>query len=184
MALVALGTVTANLNCMNLVRIAALTVMSALTVGCAGEDVFFVDERFSAEECQAIQSAADLWETSSHGALHVNLVFGARVDIRDTDRKVIVKTTRRAAENRFPEWRGKGIAWHHTPQGPLDEELIAVYSDVGTSPERMILAVAHEMGHHFGAGHSDDPSTLMYPTLEGASVTCTDLAMAGAPCQK
>ena len=170
------------------------TILTALSIsllaGCAGNDrLYYVDNRFSAEEEQAIQAANDMWCTASRNALCMDLVFGARVDVSEASRNAIVKSGDRAAQYRFPNWIERdGTAAFHHPAGSFDSDLIIVLSE-RVAPENLRVAVAHEMGHVYtGPEHLADPAAIMYGDLTGAeskeAVTCDDLAAAGVKCDQ
>lgn len=173
-----------NWSMKSLVAVAALFLLA----GCSGtSNVYYVDERFSPEEEQAISAANDMWCVASRNALCMDLVFGAHVDVSETSRNAIVRTGERGAQYRFRSWveRKSTAAFHH-PAGSFDSSLIVVFHE-RVALENLRVAVAHEMGHAFGiAGHVDDPSAIMYGNLDGAAdkytVTCADLAAVGMTC--
>jgi hypothetical protein len=162
-----------------------------LASGCSAGNVWYVDSRFSAEETQAIQAAADMWCDASRGQLCIDLVFNARVDVNEVSRNAIVRAGDRAAQYRFPQWIDRypapPAAFHH-PGGTLDSSMIVVLQE-HVAPQHLRVAVAHEMGHSFGIGfHLTDPSAIMFHDLTGATdkevVTCADLIAAGVTCDQ
>lgn len=160
------------------------TALSLLS-GCTAGNVYHVDSRFSPEEEQAIQQANDMWCSASREQLCMDLVFGAHVDVIETSRQAIVKAGSRAVSSRFPDFAGKPAFFH--PAGTFDQKMIVVVFD-RVAPENFRTAVAHEMGHAFGAVHSEDVSAVMYRDLTGAAdkeaVTCSDLIAAGVSCDQ
>lgn len=137
-------------------QIAALAALS-LTTGCLGDSIY-VDERFTPDEVESIKQGAEAWNAATDGKANVDLVFGQRVDIQDTGRRVMVRSSGRAAENVFELFRDGDPGGRHST---WDAEVIVLV------PERMDgidlkYVVTHEFGHHFGVHHVADESAIMY----------------------
>jgi hypothetical protein len=142
-------------------------VLALVTTGCLGSPIY-VDQRFTPEEEESIRAAASTWSEATNGKASVDLVFGQRVDLLDTGRRVMVRAGGRAAENIFPLYRdgdpgGRHLRW--------DAEVIVIV------PERMDgidlqYVVTHELGHHFGVHHVADESAIMYFRPGPKSVHC------------
>lgn len=167
--------------------LAAITL--SLLSGCTAGNVYYVDSRFSPEEERVIAEANDMWCTASPNALCMDLVFGARVDVGETERKAIVRAGDRAVYSRFPDAIERGLtgAFFH-PARALENDLIVVLFE-RLAPQHLLVAVAHEMGHAHGImTHSEDVRAIMYKNLTGAeskeALTCADLALVGLPCEK
>jgi matrixin len=145
----------------------AVLALTALTTGCLGTPIY-VDHRFTPEEEKSIQAAADVWAESTNGKGTVDLVFGARVDLRDTGRRVMVRAGGRAAENAYELFREGDPGGRHES---WDSEVIVIV------PERMVgidleYVVTHELGHHFGIHHVSDETAIMYFQPNPKSAHC------------
>jgi hypothetical protein len=148
-------------------RMLAVLALTAFAVGCVGGPIY-VDERFTPEEEREIQAAADVWASATNGKGSVDLVFGQRVDLKDTGRRVMVRAGGRAAENAYQLFREGDPGGRHES---WDSEVIVVV------PERMIgidlkYVVIHELGHHFGIHHVADETSIMYFQPNPKSVHC------------
>ena len=143
----------------------------ALLQGCMGSKAYYVDERFSEQEQQFIRDASVMWERSTGGSVHFDLVFGQRVDINESDRNVIVKVTARAAFNKFPEMiSDTRVALFH--EGSTFQSSIIAIIGERVEGEMLRPAIAHEMGHSFGMGHVPEVQALMYENLNGDPTKC------------
>jgi hypothetical protein len=152
--------------CRNATKLAALA-LTAFTTGCLGTPIY-VDERFTPEEEQTIQDAADAWTAATNGKATVEFIFGQRVDLRDTGRRVMVRAGGRAAENAFELFREGDPGGRHES---WDSEVIVIV------PERMDgidlkYVVTHELGHHFGVHHVADETAVMYFQPNPRSAHC------------
>jgi hypothetical protein len=138
----------------------------------------YVDDRFTPEEEREIQAAADVWSAATNGKGSVDLVFGQRVDLRDTGRRVMVRAGARAAENAYDLFRDGDPGGRHES---WDSEVIVIV------PERMVgidlkYVVIHELGHHFGVHHVADESAIMYFQPNPKSAHCLTRADLRAFC--
>jgi hypothetical protein len=151
---------------------APLLAIGALVLqGCIGSETYYVDERFSAEEQQRIREAASMWEEATGGSVHFDLVFGQRVDVADSDRKVIVKTSARAAFNRFPEMvSDTRVALYHEGSTFQASQIVVIAERVELDMLRPTMA--HEMGHAFGLRHVPEAEALMYENLNNDPTKC------------
>jgi hypothetical protein len=145
----------------------AVLALTAFATGCLGSPIY-VDERFTAEEEQTIQAAADVWTKATNGKATVEFIFGQRVDLRDTGRRVMVRAGGRAAENAFELFREGDPGGRHES---WDSEVIVIV------PERMDgidmkYVVTHELGHHFGVHHVADETAIMYFQPNPLSAHC------------
>jgi hypothetical protein len=141
--------------------------LTALATGCLGTPIY-VDERFTPEEERTIQEAATVWNAATNGKATVDLVFGQRVDLRDTGRRVMVRAGGRAAENAYELFRDGDPGGRHES---WDSEVIVIV------PERMDgidlkYVVTHELGHHFGVHHVSDETAIMYFQPNPKSAHC------------
>lgn len=150
---------------------AAVLALTAFATGCLGTPIY-VDERFTPDEVQSIQAAADKWSVATHGKASVDFIFGQHVNLRDTGRRVMVRAGERAAENAFDLFR-KGDPGGHRES--WDSEVIVIV------PERMDgidlqYVVTHELGHHFGVHHVPAESAIMHfrPNPKSAHCLTTD----------
>jgi hypothetical protein len=145
----------------------AVLALTALATGCLGSPIY-VDARFTAEEEQTIQAAADVWSAATDGKAAVDFIFGQRVDLRDTGRRVMVRAGGRAAENAYELFREGDPGGRHES---WDSEVIVIV------PERMDgidmkYVVTHELGHHFGVHHVADDTAIMYFQPNPRSAHC------------
>ncbi|HMJ56559.1 MAG TPA: matrixin family metalloprotease [Polyangiaceae bacterium] len=145
----------------------AVIALTALATGCLGDPIY-VDERFTPEEERTIQAAAGLWSTATNGNATVDFIFGQRVDLRDTGRRVMVRAGERAAENAYELFRDGDPGGRHES---WDSEVIVIV------PERMDgidleYVVTHELGHHFGVHHVTDETAIMYFQPNPRSAHC------------
>jgi Matrixin len=152
--------------CLRATKLAVLAV-TAFATGCLGTPIY-VDERFTEEEEQTIQAAADVWTAATNGKAKVDFIFGQRVDLRDTGRRVMVRAGGRAAENAFELFREGDPGGRHES---WDSEVIVIV------PERMDgidmkYVVTHELGHHFGVHHVADDTAIMYFQPNPRSAHC------------
>jgi hypothetical protein len=148
-------------------RVLAVVALAAPAIGCVGGPIY-VDERFTEEEEKEIQAAADVWAAATNGRGAVDLVFGQRVDLNDTGRRVMVRAGGRAAENAFELFREGDPGGRHER---WDAEVIVIV------PERMVgidmkYVVIHELGHHFGVHHVADETAIMYFQPNPKSAHC------------
>ncbi|MET0593287.1 MAG: matrixin family metalloprotease [Polyangiaceae bacterium] len=128
----------------------------------------YVDENFTPEEEESIRQAAGAWSNATDGVATVDLIFGQKVDIRDKGRRVMVRSSARAAENTFELFRDGDPGGRHES---WDSEVIVIV------PERMDgidlkYVVTHELGHHFGVHHVADESAIMYFRPNPKSAHC------------
>ena len=145
----------------------AVFALTAFATGCLGSPIY-VDERFTPEEEATIQAAAGVWSTATNGKATVDLIFGQRVDLRDTGRRVMVRAGSRAAENAYELFRDGDPGGRHES---WDSEVIVIV------PERMDgidmkYVVTHELGHHFGIHHVADVTAIMYFQPNPRSAHC------------
>jgi hypothetical protein len=145
----------------------AVLALTAFATGCLG-DAIYVDERFTAEEEQTIREAADAWSAATNGKAQVDFIFGQRVDLNDTGRRVMVRAGARAAENSFELVREGDPGGRHES---WDSEVIVIV------PERMDgidmkYVVTHELGHHFGVHHVSEVTAIMYFQPNPKSAHC------------
>ena len=148
-------------------RALALLALSAFGAGCIGGPIY-VDDRFTPEEEKEIQAAADAWSAATNGKASVDLIFGQRVDLRDTGRRVMVRAGERAAENAYDLFREGDPGGRHES---WDSQVIVIV------PERMVgidmkYVVIHELGHHFGIHHVADQAAVMYFQPNPKSAHC------------
>jgi hypothetical protein len=151
--------------------------MTALATGCVGGPMY-VDERFTPEEEESIRQAANSWSEATNGVATVDLIFGQKVDIRDTGRRVMVRASGRAAANAFELFRDGDPGGRHES---WDSEVIVLV------PERMDgidlkYVVTHELGHHFGVHHVADESAVMYFRPNPKSAHCLTMEDLSAFC--
>lgn len=141
-----------------------LLTLCLLLPACVG-DVWHVDSRFTPEEEQKIQAAADSW--TAVGAPEQLLLFGQKVDVRDTGRRVVVRVDTRlmAQVSDAPLDTGKRGRYVRRP----DAERI--FLNIDTEPQYFQWVAAHEFGHALIGtvdgltdedGHLPQPGTLMY----------------------
>ena len=148
-----------------------LFTIFALLQSCMRSNAYYVDEKFSTQEQELIQGAAAMWEESTGGSVHFDLVFGQRVDIWESDRNVIVKTSAQAAFNRFPEMASdKRAALFH--EGSTFQSSIMVIIAERVEEDMLRTAIAHEMGHSLGLRHVPEVQALMYANLNGDPAKC------------
>ena len=148
-------------------RALGVFALTAFAAGCVGGPIY-VDERFTPEEEKEIQAAADVWSAATNGKGNVDLIFGQRVDLRDTHRRVMVRAGGRAAENAYELFREGDPGGRHES---WDSEVIVIV------PERMVgidmkYVVIHELGHHFGVHHVADETAIMYFQPNPKSAHC------------
>lgn len=137
------------------------------STGCGSSSLVYVDERFTPEEEQMIQDAAEVWP------VQIDLVFGQRVTAYDTDRRTIVKTDLHVIRHVLNEYdrecSGVTIDHQHT--------LIAM--DM-TGPNHLVNVVAHELGHQLNVGHVEDTTAIMYRQSTAETRACISSADAAA----
>jgi hypothetical protein len=130
----------------------------ALTSCLGGEHVIHVDARFTAEERAGIQAAADSWAVRSVGAEPIDFVWGARVDVTDTGRRVLVRASSRTAAMVDDNARLAGTV-AVTQMLPGAERILLLMDRIGEKDRASFQAiVAHELGHHYGIHHENVPS--------------------------
>lgn len=148
-----------------------LMIAAIALQGCTG-NVWYVDERFTDEEQVKVQAGADLWSTATDEQVVIDLVFGQRVDLTDENKRVLVKTSRRAGENFTRERNDNCDSYYYTNK--VNREFIVIYTDL--PPEALHLTVAHELGHSLGLKHIENGDALMNPgTDEESCITRLDL---------
>jgi Matrixin len=155
----------------------AVLALTAFATGCLGDPIY-VDERFTEEEEQTIRAAADTWYEATNGKATVEYIFGQRVDLRDTGRRVMVRADPRAAENAYERYREGDPGGRHRS---WDSEVIVLV------PERMDgidlkYVVIHELGHHFGVHHVADESAIMHFRPNSKSAHCLTMEDLAAFC--
>jgi hypothetical protein len=160
------GAQSAKTWCLQATKLAVFA-LTAFATGCLGSPIY-VDERFTPEEEKTIQAAADVWSAATNGKATVDFIFGQRVDLRDTGRRVMVRAGSRAAENAYELFREGDPGGRHES---WDSEVIVIV------PERMDgidmkYVVTHELGHHFGVHHVADDTAIMYFQPNPRSAHC------------
>jgi len=145
----------------------AVVALTAFATGCLGAPIY-VDERFTHEEEQSIRAAAGVWSTATNGQASVDLIFGQRVDLRDTGRRVMVRAGERAAENAFELFREGDPGGRHES---WDSEVIVIVPDRMDGIDLQYV-VTHELGHHFGVHHVSDETAIMYFQPNPKSAHC------------
>lgn len=152
---------------------AALGAVLLLASGCAG-NVFKVDERFTPDEEQKIQAAADAW--AAVGAPPVDFIWRQRVTEADTD-SVIVRTTGRAAVNAgHDQFRDEHTLGLTSPLNLGGTRVYYAMDRLDDMPGTNLYALAvHEFGHVLFKGgnevHIDRPDAIMNacPTVDDIS---------------
>ena len=148
----------------------ALLFALPFVAGCGVNSFFYVDERFSESERAEIQAAADYWDRATGGACHVDFVFGARVNFgkasHEGSRVLIRATEEQALHSGHPaisEHGRFGVRWLDYDDLGVARQSEGIAIVPSRIPERypLRLAVAHELGHHFDANHTSDPTSLM-----------------------
>lgn len=155
---------------------------ASMLAGCGAAEVFYVDERFSAEERAEIQAAADYWDRASGGAMHVDLVFGATVNFgrasHEGARVLIRATEAEAMRSAHPTLHDRtrfATRWlEYGDFGVRDGEGIAVIPSRLPARFPLRVIVAHELGHHFDAAHSADPSALLAADVQWTALRYLD----------
>jgi hypothetical protein len=111
---------------------------------------FALDPAFTPDERWAFQQAADAWFMATNGRAEVDFDATWPAD----DEHYVV---RKHLPNKW------GVAyWHY---GPFElskvQDHIAINADA-IPLEHLPWTIAHEVFHHWGAGHSKDPNDLMH----------------------
>ncbi len=152
-------------------KVTLFAIIALLLPGCLDSETYYVDERFTAEEQERIGDAARMWEKATGGSVHFDLVFGQRVDVADSDRKVIVKTSARAAFNRFPDMvSDTRVALYHEGSTFQASQIVVIAERVELDMLRPTMA--HEMGHAFGLRHVPEAGALMFENLNNDPTKC------------
>jgi hypothetical protein len=152
-------------------RFTLFAMVAFLLQGCLGSETYYVDERFTGDEQQRIRDAARMWEEATGGSVHFDLVFGQRVDVADSDRRVIVKTSARAAFNRFPDMASDTrVALYHEGSTLQASQIVIIAERVELDMLRP--TIAHEMGHAFGLRHVPEAGALMFENLNNDPTKC------------
>lgn len=150
-----------------------LVALSSLLSGCFAGETVYVDRNFTAEEEADIQYAADEWSRATGGHVHIDLAFGSAVGWNEPHKRVLLRTTRAAAQAQGLDAAGSeaGFDFIACPTcagiGDRDFEVIGIerdqipLSDRGHFRETLL----HEFGHHVGAFHVDDPNAVMTPVF-------------------
>lgn len=125
--------------------------------GCLG-NAFYVDERFTAEECNQIRAAADSWVEV--GAQPIDFIWRQHVTGTETGKRTLIRAREREAValwGQFATGDYDGVDMQR-----WDRETIVI--DVEHFPgEYLQQVVAHELGHYYlGGWHLSDDRALMY----------------------
>lgn len=146
----------------------ALVLLCLLLPACVG-DVWHVDSRFTRDEEQKIQAAVDSW--TAVGATEQLLIFGEKVDVRDTGRRVVVRAGERVALETWEGFaRGKVAVRMLRPDS---DRIIVAWERIRDDEFQAVMA--HEFGHVLGIHHLEDPDALMNETPGADSPTPVDV---------
>lgn len=149
-----------------------------LLPACMG-DVWYVDSRFTPEEEQHIQAAADLWQDVGSGP--IDFVWNQKVDVRDTGRRVIVRVNDRLAQEFCAEPIGT-IPCEGMHRRTTNVEFIILNTD--RDPTLFERVAAHELGHSLIGrvdgltdehGHLPEPGALMFHYSDAEHPTPEDV---------
>jgi predicted Zn-dependent protease len=137
----------------------------------------YLDYKFNEQEIKAITEAAKDWETATHNKVKfkiVTLPTDKTVDLRKGIMVLKVDTL-------DPE-----IIYLDIAAGK--PTILGLCKSIGMVPYIKLVSprlnsnnyqnvVKHELGHLIGLGHTDNPNTLMFPTIDFGSseITETDL---------
>jgi hypothetical protein len=117
---------------------------------------FALDPAFTAEERAAFDRAAIAWSTATNGRAHVD--FDAPWPPHDDHYVRRVDLPGNLAGRAY---------WHY---GPLQLSVEQDHIDIdpsATAPHHLPWVIAHELGHHWGMGHSRHSDDLMHPLAAG-----------------
>jgi hypothetical protein len=129
-----------------------ILILSALSIGCAGK-AWYVDGRFTDEECDQISQGAKIW---SDAGFPIDLVFGAHVTGLAVDRNEIFRTDSRGMSYLAPT-----IAEAREAEGETTPDLHRIAINVETLHEPLYQVTAHEFGHSLGLAHVADRRAIM-----------------------
>lgn len=150
----------------------ALVVLAlALLSGCGGK-VFYVDSRFTAEEQQQIQAAADQWVVA--GAEPIDFVWRQHVGVvSETENRVLRLHDRESQTIADFSDPSRVAVTHHRPLS--DTVVLNVERIYALDPAHFQRYAAHEFGHVHGLGHTKNPGTLMFEAADSDELTPEDL---------
>jgi len=162
-----------------------------LSIGCGRNNVFYVDETFTADEWEDIRRAGTDWQIATKERFDFELgpVYG---DMGSSRNEII-----KAQTKSFIVWREgahvDGARAFCDHKGPADSRIVLIMDVIAidggeedTELFRKIFrrVVRHEMGHHLGIpDHSPVSGSVMAPGLIGEAPECIDSASVDMYCR-
>lgn len=133
----------------------------------------YVDFKFNNNEKEHIIAAAYEWEIKTNRVATFDVVFlptSKQIDLANG--VLVLKTDTIDPDIIFHDIRGK-----NSTLGIFNNRLIPYIKLVGPrlSNQNFENVMKHELGHFMGLYHTDDPESLMYPTINYDSDNITDL---------
>lgn len=126
--------------------------------------VLVIDDKFTNDERQSIDDAIHVWNDSTNGVAQVLLTSSNNVPFKDEHHHIYsVLSTDQATLNEEETFRKRTGKKDYKLLGFVDNaSMIYIVVDRSDNDTRTSV-VMHELGHHFGLGHSNSTDDIMWP---------------------